>query len=160
MKLFVTVGYQMSFDRLIHAVDEWVGTQDSVESFAQIGSNGTPPTNMEWQRLLEPSVFQKHVIWCDAIVAHAGMGSVLTALEYKKPVLVLPRRGDLRETRNDHQLATARQLQRSRRALVAMDETCLPDQLSTLITMGEQSTAPCQPSPQLLARLRAFVHES
>ncbi len=42
-----------------------------------------------------------------AIVAHAGMGTILTALEMGKPLLVMPRRAALGEHRNDHQLATA-----------------------------------------------------
>ena len=41
-----------------------------------------------------------------AIVAHAGMGTILTALETGKRLLVMPRRAALGEHRNDHQLAT------------------------------------------------------
>ena len=42
------------------------------------------------------------------IISHAGMGSILTALSSAKPVLIMPRRADLNEHRNDHQLATAK----------------------------------------------------
>ena len=32
--IFVTVGYQMAFDRLIEAVDEWAGAHPDAELFA------------------------------------------------------------------------------------------------------------------------------
>lgn len=36
--IFVTVGTQMPFDRLVEAVDQWASTRDRVNVFARSGS--------------------------------------------------------------------------------------------------------------------------
>lgn len=107
--IFVTVGAQMPFDRLVRAVDDWAGDHPEVEVFAQIGPSRFRPSHCRHERFLRPEGFRDVFQQAALIVAHAGMGSIITALEYGKPILVMPRRGDLAETRNDHQLATAKQ---------------------------------------------------
>ena len=56
---------------------------------------------------MSPKECTDRMVAADAIIAHAGMGTILTALEMGKPLLVMPRRAELGEHRNDHQLATA-----------------------------------------------------
>jgi UDP-N-acetylglucosamine transferase subunit ALG13 len=158
MNLFVTVGYQMSFDRLIAAVDSWVAEHRDVEAFAQIGPTGIAPESMDWERFLEPDAFRKRVESCDAMVAHAGMGSIITAFEYRKPILIMPRKGSLQETRNDHQLATARQLGLRGQTLVAMEESALPARLDQLQALRITGHGSLDPSPSLIEKLRAFIH--
>ena len=41
------------------------------------------------------------------IYAHAGMGTILSALKQDKPIIIVPRLASLKEHRNDHQIATA-----------------------------------------------------
>jgi UDP-N-acetylglucosamine transferase subunit ALG13 len=71
--------------------------------------------------LLTPSAFRQRVQWADVIVAHAGMGSLITAMQYGKPIVVMPRFGRLKETRNDHQVATAERFRTLPTVAVAMD---------------------------------------
>jgi UDP-N-acetylglucosamine transferase subunit ALG13 len=68
----------------------------------------------------------------DAIVAHAGMGTILTALELGTPIVVMPRRAALGEHRNDHQLATARRFAEQGSIAVAFDEEQLHARLDVL----------------------------
>lgn len=86
------------------------------------------------------------------------MGSILTALELGKPILVMPRRGDLDETRNDHQLATARHFLSQGRVAVAFDELELAAKLDQLDRLLPPTRISTQASPQLLAVLNRFVH--
>jgi UDP-N-acetylglucosamine transferase subunit ALG13 len=44
------------------------------------------------------------------VVAHAGMGTILTALQYGTPIVVMPRLARYREMRNDHQVDTVKML--------------------------------------------------
>ena len=105
--IFVTVGSVQSFDRLVQAVDEWAGRQTTtVEVFAQIADGTYVPRNFESAPHLEPGEYRKIFEDASLIVAHAGMGTIITALDLGKPLVVLPRLGRLRETRNDHQVAT------------------------------------------------------
>jgi UDP-N-acetylglucosamine transferase subunit ALG13 len=130
--IFVTVGAQMPFDRLIRTVDEWAGSRGRGDIFAQIGQADYQPEHMRYSAFINPSDFSEHLEKADVIVAHAGMGSIITALERCKPILVMPRRSDLGETRNDHQIATARQFGALRLVEVAMDEQALFEKLDEI----------------------------
>src|SRR5690606_21176889 len=100
--------------------------------FAQIGPTDWRPAHIKFAPFLDPPEFRKRVTEARAIVAHAGMGSIITALELGKPIVVMPRRGDLRETRNDHQIATAKQLVDLGRVQAAYDEEQLTDLLNRI----------------------------
>ena len=104
--IFVTVGAQIPFDRLVRTVDAWCGRSSRRDVFAQVGPSGYRPAHMEWAEFLSPDDFRRHVQEAEILVSHAGMGSILTALQYRKPIVVLPRRAELRETRSNHQIST------------------------------------------------------
>ena len=92
-----------------------------------------------------------------AIVAHAGMGTILTALEMGKPLLVMPRRAALGEHRNDHQLATAHRFAELGRVNVAFDETELPLRLDELDGVAAQPRISASAPDDFVARVRAFI---
>jgi UDP-N-acetylglucosamine transferase subunit ALG13 len=155
--IFVTVGAQMAFDRLVGGVDDWAGARGRKDVFAQVGPTEAPPKHIEWTRFLDPPEFRKRVQEARVIVAHAGMGSILTALEVGKPILVMPRRGDLRETRNDHQVATAERFLSMGRVHVAMDETQLPARLDEIDGLVAADRISRHASDELLRTLRSFI---
>ena len=74
-----------------------------------------------------------------------------------KPILVMPRRGDLRETRNDHQVATAERFLAQGRVAVAMTEGDLPAMLDRLGDLRASDTIGARASDQLIAALRRFI---
>ncbi|HOB75138.1 MAG TPA: glycosyltransferase [Phycisphaerae bacterium] len=178
--IFVTVGAQMGFDRLIRAVDQWVGLNGCQDVFAQIGPGRYRPVYLRHERFLEPQRFRAIFHEASLIVAHAGMGSIITALEMAKPILVMPRRGDLGETRNDHQVATARRFADLGAVHLAIDEKELTIQLDRLLGQVPPQVSGClgsrsrngsclhreygqvvgcsSPCSRLLAGIRAFVH--
>jgi len=112
----------MPFDRLVRTVDAWADSCERNDVFAQIGPSEYQPRRIEWTKFLDPRSFRSRVKEADLLIAHAGMGSIITAMEIGKPILVMPRRGDLQETRNDHQIATAQHLRGRAGVDVAMDE--------------------------------------
>lgn len=127
--IFVSVGAQIPFDRLIQAVDAWAGERGRQDVFAQICAEAWKPQHVEWTEFLDPPEYRRRLDEATLIVAHAGMGSIISALERGKPILVMPRRGDLRETRNDHQVATARRFGELGRVAVANDAAELHERL-------------------------------
>lgn len=155
--IFVTVGFQMPFDRLVQAVDAWAGATGRRDVFAQTGDGTYQARHIEAMPWLEPPAFRERLEQADAIVAHAGMGTILSALELGKPLLVLPRRAHLAETRNDHQVATAHALAARGWLLVAEDESELPARLAELAHFAPGARFGRQASPELLGRLRAFI---
>ena len=93
------------------------------------------------------------------IVAHAGMGSIITALEYGKPIIVLPRRGQLRETRNDHQFATAKHFSQQGRITAAFDERDLVEKLDHFEASSATNRVDLHASPRLISVIRDFIDE-
>jgi UDP-N-acetylglucosamine transferase subunit ALG13 len=156
--IFVTVGAQMPFDRLIRAVDAWAEARKRSDLFAQIGESDFRPQRLQWSQLLDPSRFKQLYETSHAIVAHAGTGSIITALQLGKPIVIMPRHASLMETRNDHQIATARHFQHYPGVAVAWDESELPARLDEIDAMAAQPPSLGeQASPELLQALRHFV---
>ena len=155
--IFVTVGSQNPFDRLIRAVDEWAQGRDTPHVFAQIGRRAYVPRHIAWVRALSPADYRQRVFDADLIVAHAGMGSIITALEFGKPILVMPRRGPLGDTPNDRQVATAERFRAMGWVTVAMDERELAERLASLGQLTARSPICSHASLELLATVRHFV---
>lgn len=155
--IFVTVGSQEPFDRLIRAVDEWARLRARSDVFAQIASSSFSPRHIEFTQFIEPADFNRIIRQARVIVAHAGMGSIISALELGKPIVVMPRRADFRETRNDHQVATAERFGAQGRIIVANDEQDLPAKLDHALTLGDSARIQAQASPRLIATIRDFL---
>ena len=155
--IFVTVGEQLPFDRLVRTVDVWARDRGRRDVFAQIGDGEYIPSGVEWARFLEPADFRARLAAASVIVAHAGMGSILTALELEKPILILPRRAALREQRNDHQLATAERLGERGLVHVALDERELERRLDQADALSAAPRIARRASEELLAAVREFV---
>lgn len=155
--IFVTVGAQMPFDRMVRAVDEWARSRGRADVFAQISDTDYRPKYIGWTPFMEPGEFRRRVLEAQFLVAHAGMGSILTALEVGKPILVMPRRGDLRETRNDHQVATARRFLAMGKVAVALDEHELPGRLDALDSLVATERISPWASDRLLSALTSFI---
>jgi UDP-N-acetylglucosamine transferase subunit ALG13 len=147
----------MPFDRLVRAVDQWAIGHGREDVFAQIGPGAYLPSRIRWTRFLHPDEFRHQCQMASAIVAHAGTGSIIKALELGKPILVLPRRAGLRETRNEHQLATAEQFRRYPSVTVAWDEHELLARLDGIdVLNGRQAIGPAA-SRELLDAVREFI---
>lgn len=155
--IFVTVGDQMPFDRLTQAVDDWAKRRGRTDVFAQIGAAGKEPSFISWTRRLTPTDFQSRLAAADVVVAHAGMGTILSALVLGKRVLVFPRRGDLRETRNDHQLATARRFASNGQVAAAENEADLAIQLDKMTDIKAPERIGTFAAPTLLSALSTFI---
>jgi UDP-N-acetylglucosamine transferase subunit ALG13 len=132
--IFLTVGtYPIPFDRLVRAIDiAIVKGLIEEEVFAQIGLCEYRPQNIEYVEILEQGVFDSYFRKAAGIISHAGIGTITMALEYSKPILVMPRRKRFKEHVNDHQVATARKFEEFGHILVAYDAKDLPDGICQL----------------------------
>jgi len=155
--ILVTVGSQAPFDRLIRAVDEWAKVRGRSDVIAQIARGKYLPKHLEFTEFVNPLEFKGLVERATVVVAHAGMGSIISALELGKPIVVMPRRALFRETRNDHQVAAAKQFSAHGQVIVADDEQELPERLDRALTLKERVRIDTQASPQLIATIQLFV---
>lgn len=160
--IFLTVGTQLPFDRLVKALDSWAGARGRSDIFGQIadpGPDGYRPKNFPFTANVPPADFQQRCRDAALIVAHAGMGSLITAMTFGKPILVMPRRGHLNEHRNDHQFATAEKLGNRPGVAVALDEAELAAKLDAMAAEGTAGAATLPPfaDEKLIAAVRSAI---
>lgn len=159
--IFVTIGSMFPFDRLVRAMDDWAqGWTGPEEVLAQIGAGRHRPLHMRWVERLSRAEYDATVARARLVVAHAGVGSVVTAGEFGKPIVVLPRRLHLHEHTSDHQMETAGWLRGKPGVHVAETEADLGDCIAAALRDGEGGTR-IDPAadPVFISRLRAFILE-
>lgn len=156
--ILVTVGTQLAFDRLIKAVDAWVGCHPGERAFAQIGPADFQPCHMESKDFVPPDQADALFREAELIVSHAGMGSILTALKYRKPILIMPRKAGLGEHRNDHQMATAKWLGGKPGVTVAWEVEDIGRLLDDRANMKVGEGISASASPELIKNLKNFIN--
>ena len=140
--IIVSVGTQLPFDRLIRMMDEIASDLDQ-KIFAQTGRSAYVPRNIEWKADVQALEFDTLLQQASVLVAHAGIGTVLKAYEFGKPIILTPRKAAFGEHRNDHQLATVSKLVGRPGIYMADDETTLKALLKdTSALTGPSSVEP------------------
>jgi len=86
------------------------------------------------------------------------MGTILSALCCGVPILVMPRRAELMETRNNHQVATTRRLAELGMVDGASDEIELEERLTKLQEMNHRKRIGKYASRELLEGLSSFIN--
>lgn len=154
--IFVTVGTQLPFDRLVRAVDEIAPLTDE-KVFAQTNGGTYKPRNIGYTDSLSAAEFDIVFRQARLIVSHAGVGTILSALMYKKPIVVMPRFAFLGEHRNEHQYATAVKMNEMH-LHIAYDNSQLRDlildeDIRTLRQLGDTA------SEHLIRSLKDFISD-
>lgn len=103
--IFITVGSQLTFDRLLKAVDKEIeagNIKDQV--IVQGGKTKYKSKYMTIIKYLDLDEFENYIKNADLIISHGGVGSIIDALKYNKPVIATPRLKKYKEALNDHQI--------------------------------------------------------
>lgn len=155
--IYVTVGTQLPFDRLICAIDEWCVHHPEVRIFGQIAAAKFYPRNFEFKKFLSPAEAEYHFADAELIISHAGMGSILTAIDYKKSILIVPRKACLGEHRNDHQIATAKRMAARPGIFVAAETEDLTRFLDCRAELMQGQQSDSRADQQFISRLQSYI---
>jgi len=150
--IFLTVGTQLPFDRLVEAVATWSRRHADRTVFAQIGASALRPPFESVATLSGPDyarVFEQ----AEVVVAHVGIGTVLDGLRLRKPLICMPRDHARGEHRNDHQFATARHLSTKVFLALAWTESDVP----ALLDGPCEALVPTRLGSEPVRRLSAHV---
>ena len=158
--VFVSTGSMMPFDRLIRAMDDWAKDHPTTPVFFQIGKGSYEPRHGGFVRLMPVGAYRDHLAAAALFVAHAGMGSIISAIQAGKPLVMLPRSKPLGEHNTDHQLATAATVGQRDGLHVAATEGDLAALIDRLLADTSAPPAPIAPfaSAELIGHVRAFIH--
>ena len=132
--ILLTVGTQLPFDRLVKLMDQWAQNNPGVEILAQVAEGEYLPRHMDYVRYLNGRQYGEVFNRAKVVIAHAGMGTVISSLIAAKPVVVFPRMASLGEHRNEHQLATCEKLESLKGCYVAYEPFEL---FQTLMSLNE-----------------------
>lgn len=153
--IFVTVGTnEARFDRLLAALDD---LPDGTDLFVQHGPSSIRPARARCADYLGFDEMVEHMRRARAVVTHAGVGSVLTALLNGTRPIVVPRLARFGEAVDDHQLEFGR------RAASAGLVTLVEDtaDLGQAIARHEASPPPPpRPDERLVEDLRGFLADA
>ena len=121
MSTFVSVGNaHQPFTRLLEAV----AANSTALPQPVIVQRGHTPFNTDGcraQPFFEMSEFERLIAESELVIVQAGGGGVLHALRSGKVPVLVPRRGDLREHIDDHQVSWGRALAASQRVILVED---------------------------------------
>jgi UDP-N-acetylglucosamine transferase subunit ALG13 len=132
--IFLTVGTQFPFDRLVKAVDEAIDKGlIGEEIWAQIGQSSYQPRSFEKTvDFLDKNIFDQWMRKASKVISHAGIGSITPALDEAKPLLVMPRLRKYGEVVNNHQVDIINKFEKSGYLLAAYDVKDLPGKIEAL----------------------------
>ena len=82
--IFVTVGTDLPFNRLVRTVDAWASENMRTDVFAQIGRTDWVPPYLPHAAFLTPPEFHKQFSQASIIIAHAGMDEPCGSLGWRK----------------------------------------------------------------------------
>ena len=111
---FVTLGTQnFPFNRLLELVDRLVaeGVLQG-EVFAQTGCSTYVPRHFAHVDFLAPADYNRHIAESDLVIAHAGVGTIMSCLSRHKKLIVVPRTEKHGEHVDDHQFEIAEEFAR------------------------------------------------
>jgi len=151
--IFVTVGGMRAFERLVREMDSIAGELDD-QVVMQIGSTDHEPENCEFFRFMPRKDIEKYYADAGIVVCHAGSGSILTALEHDKPLVLVPRIKTYGEVFDDHQLEIARTME-GRGATVVYDI----NNLKTAIKNANTTVLKFSTGPNLVGALKEYLDE-
>ncbi|MCC7570190.1 beta-1,4-galactosyltransferase [Candidatus Micrarchaeota archaeon] len=112
MKIFVTIGTALPFDRLIKELDDVTGKNKWTVN-AQIGNSTCEPNNFKATfQFLKPSDLKKEIDSAEVVVMHAGVGTILDLINIDRKCVLVPRLKQFGEAVDDHQLQICKELEK------------------------------------------------
>jgi UDP-N-acetylglucosamine transferase subunit ALG13 len=158
--VFVVTGTQAPFDRLLSIIDAWASKQVKYTIIAQMANSEINFKNMTCFDYLEPDVFNEYFNNADVIIGHAGIGTIIEALENEKKLIVFPRLVKYNEHRNDHQLHTAKGFDKLGLINVAYSEKELLEYLDGLDSIPKKEKIDNKAEQKLLLKTSDFITQN
>jgi UDP-N-acetylglucosamine transferase subunit ALG13 len=112
LRLFVVTGSsEFPFDRMVQAcVALQISAANRLHTTIQYGASTPPPTiqNLDAFEFVGSTSYNRLLLESNVLVGHAGLGLILDLLRSGLPATLIPRRGQLGEHVDDHQMQISR----------------------------------------------------
>ena len=153
--ILVTVGmHGQPFDRLVRAADGLAAIV-SETVLIQRGASRCPPISSASFDFTDEASMAAYLSSARVVVAHGGAGSILEAMDARKPLVLVPRLKRFGECLDDHQVELVQALAEQGRAVVVMNPSA--ERLRVAIERAGQLTGPAADAGGLQRALRAWL---
>ncbi len=153
--ILVTVGTNSwNFERLIKEMDS-IAVKIDEEIIMQISDIAYTPQNAKYFRFTSKEEMERLFMDARIIVSHAGVGCIISALKYNKPLIIVPRRKMYNEHFDDHQVDIAKELERDSRIKVVWDIKKLEEVINSI----KSSDYNAENSKELASKLKIYLRE-
>lgn len=158
--IFVTIGSSekgLDFTRLVEAMDRIAGRL-GVDCLIQRGPVDYEPKHARHVRFVRFDEALRLFRDADLVVGHCGAGTVLNALLFRKPIILVPRRRDVGELdTDDHQMQLARELAETQGVRVVWDIERLEEAVREALASREVRPQPSAHRAQFIEAIRKFL---
>lgn len=141
------------FERMLRPLDE-AAARRGWQVFMQTGFTDWRPSCSIYKPFVPRAELTELLREAEVVVTHGGYGSIRDSLEFGRPIVAVPRRGELGEHQDSHQEEIVREFEQMG-LLIAVDDT---NQLEAAIDRARTFVpAPRQPSriPEMIAEFLA-----
>lgn len=127
--IFIVLGTQkFQCNRLLMEMDRLIEQKlIHEEVFAQRGYSDYLPKYYDCVDFLKKEEFEEKMEQCSLLIAHSGVGTILSAINHEKPVIVFPRLKKYKEHVDDHQLEIAKAFEKKQLVLMHREELDLSE---------------------------------
>jgi UDP-N-acetylglucosamine transferase subunit ALG13 len=160
--IFVTVGTAVKgieFTRLLETMDRLAG-ELKLDVLIQCGSSPYEPKHARYIRFLSYNEALEQFRQCDLVVGHCGAGTILNALRFGKPMILVPRRAVQGEHVDDHQMELAAELSKVAGVRVVYEVGDLEGVLREVLQKLPVESKPTAARQELVAAIAEFVEQS
>jgi UDP-N-acetylglucosamine transferase subunit ALG13 len=116
------------FDRVVGWADEWAASHAGIRVVVQYGTS-RPPVTAEGHDLLPVGDLMALMTEAAAVVCHGGPGTIMGAREAGHVPIVVPRRSELGEHVDDHQVRFATRVAAAGQVHLATDQATFSSML-------------------------------
>ena len=119
--IFVTVGtHEQQFNRLVEYMDKW-SMNHNEEVVIQTGFSTYEPKNASWSKLFPYNIMFEMVEKARIVITHGGPSSFIMPLQIGKIPIVVPRKHELDEHVNDHQVDFCRKVAERQKNIIVIE---------------------------------------
>lgn len=122
--IFVTVGtHEQPFNRLIEYIDRSVEKGDITEEvMVQTGYSTYEPRYCKWKKFLSYKDMQRNIEQARIVITHGGPSSFIAPLQIGKIPIIVPRKHELNEHVNDHQVDFCKAVKERMGTIIVVEE--------------------------------------
>lgn len=130
--VFVAIGTQkQQFTRIFKKIED-SKIMENEEIIAQSGFTKFDSKKIKMLGFIEQKKLNEYIKEADFVICHGGVGTIFSALNMGKKVLVMPRLKKYKEHKNDHQVEICRELEKEGYILYIKEDDDIDEKIKEL----------------------------